>query len=384
MRQVFQKNDTTKQKERDSMDAKKGEPKKLSTSNTKQEMLDAYNAVVKQLREKDELELKPEKKIEEKRITEVLKAAEGVTTDAIATHVASLKTEVGKTLSQVSDKLEAEAEKLAKVQQAVEIKEKELRDLYAIEKEAQTLAALIQSQAQKREEFETRMVEDREAFESKMAAEKEAITRDIDTTRIRWAEEKKAREAEIKEFEAAEKKKREREKEEFDYGFKREQKLAKDSFEDQKGRLQKEMQTRQAEMDSSLSAREKAIAEREQVLADLQSRVDSFPNEMEVTVKKSVQETVDRLSVEAKSRDELLKKGFEGEQKVLTTRIASLEQMVKEQKEQITRLTQQLERSYEKVEDIAVKAVQSASASQSSSNLQQMIAEQSRKQGQEK
>jgi hypothetical protein len=57
---------------------------------------------------------------------------------------------------------------------------------------------------------------------------------------------------------------------------------------------------------------------------------------------------------------------------------------VKEQHEQITKLTQQLEKSYQKVEDIAVKAVQSASAYQSAANLHQMITEQARKQSQEK
>ncbi len=124
--------------------------------------------------------------------------------------------------------------------------------------------------------------------------------------------------------------------------------------------------------------------ERERLMTGSEDRVNSFPKELETAVKKAVLETTDRLSAEAKGREELLRKGFEGEQKVLTTRITSLEQTVKEQREQITRLTQQLEKSYEKVEDIAVKAVQSASASQSSANLQQMIAEQARKQGQDK
>lgn len=297
-------------------------------------------------------------------------------------------------LSQVSDKLELEAEKLSRIQQAVEIREKELRDLYSIEKEAQTLAALIEAQARKREEFETVMARDREALESKMtadretfmakmASDRESLTKEIDITRARWTEEKKTREAELKEWEAAEKKEREREKEDFEYNFKREQKLTKDAYEDEKGRLEREMQVRQAEMESVLTAREKAVADREQVLADLERRVNSFSKELEDAVGKAVQETTDRLSSEAKGREELLQKGFEGEQKVLTTRIASLEQMVKEQREQIARLTQQLEKSYQKVEDIAVKAVQ-GSASQSAVSLHQMMAEQNRKQGQEK
>jgi hypothetical protein len=67
--------------------SKKIEPKKLSTSNTKQEMLDSYSAIVKQLKEKEEGELKPEKRVEQKRVEEVVKTAEGVSADTIATQL---------------------------------------------------------------------------------------------------------------------------------------------------------------------------------------------------------------------------------------------------------------------------------------------------------
>lgn len=354
------------------MDAKKIEPKKLSTTSTKQEMLEAYNNVVKQLREKEEAELKPEKRIEERKTAEVLKTAESVATDGVAAHIGSLKTEIGRMLSQVSDKLESEALRLAKVQQAAEIREKELQELYGIEREVQTLAALIEAQTRKREDFESRM-----------ALAQEALEKEIELTRIKWDQEKKSREAETREWEVTEKKKREREKEEYDYAFKREQRLAKDAFQDEKDRLTKAIETRKEEMETALGAREKVVAERERAVAELEAKVDSFPDEMDGAVKKAVQDATGRLTADAKNREELLKKEFDGERKVLTTRIDALEKSVKEQHEQIVRLTQQLEKSYEKVEDIAVKAVQSASAYQSGS-FQQMVNEQARKQGQEK
>ncbi len=354
------------------MDAKKSEPKKLSTTSTKQEMLEAYNLVVKQLREKEEAELKPEKRIEERKTAEVLKTAESVATDGVAANIGSLKTEIGRMLGQVSDKLESEAMRLARVREAAEIRERELQELYGIEKEAQTLAALIGAQNRKREDFE-----------STMAAEQEALEKEIELTRTKWDQEKKGREAESREWEAAEKKKRDREKEEYDYAFKREQKLAKDAFQDEKDRLTKAIETQKAEMEAALGAREKAVADREKSVAELESKVNGFPNELDGAVKKAVQDVTSRLTTDAKNREELLKKEFDGERKVLTTKIDALEKMVKEQHEQIGRLSQQLEKSYEKVEDIAVKAVQSASAIQSG-NFQQMVNEQARKQGQEK
>jgi hypothetical protein len=45
------------------MEEKKIQPRKLTLSNTKQEMLEAYNTVLKQLEAQREAELKPEKKL---------------------------------------------------------------------------------------------------------------------------------------------------------------------------------------------------------------------------------------------------------------------------------------------------------------------------------
>nr|HID59118.1 hypothetical protein [Desulfobacterales bacterium] len=54
----------------------------------------------------------------------------------------------------------------------------------------------------------------------------------------------------------------------------------------------------------------------------------------------------------------MLKREFDRERNVLITRIDSLEKMVKQQNEQIAKLSRQLEMAYQKVEDIPVKAIE--------------------------
>jgi hypothetical protein len=49
--------------------------KKISMSNTKQEMLKAYNALLQEVAARKEAELKPEKKREEKKAQEVVRVA---------------------------------------------------------------------------------------------------------------------------------------------------------------------------------------------------------------------------------------------------------------------------------------------------------------------
>jgi hypothetical protein len=355
------------------MEEKKYQPKKLSLSNTKQEMLEAYNAVLKQLEAQRESELKPEKKIEEKKAKEVIQIAESLSSEGVAKEISNLKIETSKTLAQISDRLEEEVNKFRAIQSAIALKEKELQELYEIEKSAVTLAALIESQNQKRQ-----------AFESEMADKKETLNQEIEALRAEREKEKNDYETEIKERDIAEKKRRDREKDDYEYSFKREQKIAKDKFEDEKAKLEKEIQIKKEQMENELKVREKVIAEREEELNELRKKVAAFPKEMETAIGKAIKETTDRLNLEAKNREELVKKEFIGERNVLTTRIESLEKSVKEQNEQIAKLSQQLEKAYQQVQEIAVKTIEGSSTIKSLANLQQWINEQTRKSSQEK
>ncbi len=355
------------------MEEKKFQPKKLSLSSTKQEMLEAYNAVLKQLEAQREAELKPEKRLEEKKAKEVIHVAESLSSEGVAREISNLKIETSKTLAQISDRLEEEVNKFKAVQNAITLKEKELQELYEIERSAVTLAALIESQNQKRQ-----------AFEIEMAEKKEALSQEIETLRAEREKEKNDYESEIKERDITEKKRREREKDDYEYSFKREQKLTKDKFEDEKSKLEKEIQVKKEQMESEIKEREKAIAGREDELNELRKKVSAFPKEMETAVNKAIKETTERLSLEAKNREELMKKEFVGERNVFTTRVESLEKIVKEQNEQIAKLSQQLEKAYQQVQEIAVKTIEGSSTIKSFANLQQWISEQTRKAPQEK
>jgi len=355
------------------MEEKKFQPKKLSLSNTKQEMLEAYNVALKQMEAQREAELKPEKKIEEKKAKEVIQVAESLSTEGVAKEISNLKIEASKTLAQISDRLEEEVNKFRAIQSAISLKEKELQELYEIEKSAVTLAALIESQNQKRQ-----------AFEIEMAEKKEALSQEIEALRAQREQEKKEYEEEIKERDMTEKKRREREKDDYEYSFKREQKLTKDKFEDEKSKLEKEIQVKKEQMESEIKEREKAIAGREDELNELRKKVSAFPKEMETAIAKAIKETTEKLTLEAKNREELMKKEFIGEKNVLTTRIESLEKTVKEQSEQVNKLTQQLEKAYQQVQEIAVKTIEGSSTVKSFANLQQWISEQTRKAPQEK
>ncbi|MEI7671714.1 MAG: hypothetical protein WCK00_06340 [Deltaproteobacteria bacterium] len=350
------------------MEGKK-DSKKLALTSTKQEMLQAYNSLVKELEAKQEGELKPEKKIEEKKNREAVQVAESLTAEGVGKEIAALKQEIGKTLTGISDQLEGEVSRFVAIRNAIAAKEKELAELYEIEKSAMSLAALIEAQNQKRQEFTAEMEE-----------KKESLRQDIEETRTAWEKERADHDATVKERDTAEKKRQTREKEEFDYAFKREQQTSTDRFTYEKAKLEKELKDKKEHLEQELSAREASVAAKEAEFNDLRKQAAQHPKELETSVSRAIKETSERLLAEAKSRQELMKKEAEGEHNVFTARIESLEKTTKEQSERVTALTKQLESAYQKVQDIAVKTVEGASNSKSLASLQQLLGDQLRKQ----
>jgi len=345
--------------------------KKVSATSTKQELLDAYNSLLQEIQEKKSGEMKPEEKREEKKQRQVLAAVEGITTEGIEQGIAALKGEVGQVLTRLAENLAQEFQRLDHLKQALAVKDEELQELYQIDKAAATLAALIEAQNRKRAEFE-----------EEMRRRKEELEEDIDALSRQLSEERKKRESETKEWTTVEKQRRDREREEFQYAFEREKKLLRDQFADEKDRLDKEIQERKEQLEKGLSEREKSLAAQEAELADLRKRVAAFPKELEIAVAQAVQVVTERFKAEGKYREDLMKKDFEGEKNVLATKITSLEKTVKEQADHIVRLGQQLEKAYQKIEEVAVKTIEGSSQAKAFTGLQQLLSDQLKKQQQ--
>jgi len=320
--------------------------KKLSKVNTKQEMLEAYNALLQQLQEREKTELKPEEKIQEKRNKEAVAVVDILSSESVIQGIGNLKVEIGKMLTRIPDILEEEVNKYRRIKEAIGVKEETLREIYDIEKAAQTLNALLETQTQKRGEFEDEMAVKREQFNYEMQQ-----------LRREWEKEKKLYEETAREQAAELKKRQQREKEEYEYSFKREQRLVKDKFEDEKAKAEKMLRERKETMEKELTEKEKNLDKREEELDELHKRVNAFPKELEATVNKSIKETTERLLAESKAKEDLIKRTSDGERNVFVTKIEALEKKAKEQGDQIVKLLQQLEKAYQKIEDIAVKTV---------------------------
>jgi hypothetical protein len=207
---------------------------------------------------------------------------------------------------------------------------------------------------------------------------------EIEETRADWEKEKAVYQKEKTEQETADKKQRDQAREEFKYAFEREQQIARERFEHEKAKMERDLTLRREQLEQELHDRERAVAERETEYQQLKTRVSAFPAELDDSVKKAVAEATDRLRTQAKMEIELLKKEYAGERNVLATRIEALEKALAEQSDRAAALSQQVEKAYAQVQDVAVKAIDGSTHLKSISSLQQMVAEQVRKQTVEK
>ncbi len=350
------------------MPDKKPEVPDVSMSNTKKEMLEAYEKIVKQLEDKREAELKPAEKMEEKKAKVVTAAADSVTTEEVIRKTAELKHEFGLTLAKLSEKMDSEVARYESIKAAVENKQKELQDIFEIQKEATSLAALIEAQRQKRNEFE-----------EEMEARKVTLESEIRIVKEEWDKTKKQHEQELKESEAAELKQRKREKEEYEYNFQRDKQQMRDAFAAEKTAWERDWNNSKEAKEKELAEREETITRSESELKELREKVDQFPDELNNTVEKAIKDATGRIILESEHKEQLSLNKLEGEKNVLNIRIETLERTIKEQSQQITKLSSQLEKSYGQVQDIAVKAVEGSSGQRNLASIGEMIKEQNRK-----
>ncbi len=359
-------------------------PKKISSTNTKKQLLDAYEDLVKQITEQREAQLRPEEKIREREMKKAVDVADSLSMKNVESAIASLRGETGRLLAELSERLEAQIADYEQIKRAIQEKKIELEEIYEIEKSAHTLAALIEAHNQKTIEFEEDMAVTKARLEGELGARKLELESQIAEAKARWETDKRDYEHKLKEESEAEAKRRNRVKEEFEYEFERQKRLANDQFNYEKETLEKELKETRRKLEDDFSARERELEAREAELSELRDQVAKHPKELAAEIARAVKETTDRISSDAKNREELLVKEFEGERNVFAARVSALEGIVKDRDERLARLTTQAEKAGAQVQDIAVKAIEGSSNLKSFEHLREFVSDQSRKSTTEK
>lgn len=308
--------------------------KQVSGKNTKNEILEAYEQLLKEVQANKSGDTKKQAEQEQKQKT-VEKAASHSNED-IVKNIANLKVMLNGSLDKLEDNLLKEFRKFTEVKEAIESEEQRLKDVYEIHVNIDSLEALLLAQKEKKVQFETEMNEKRQTFETEMAA-----------TREKWEREKKQWEQTFKEQKEQKEKERKREEEEYTYNLKLQRKKEEDDYNHRRQMQEQE-----------LAEKEKEWKEKESEYQELKKQVAEHPAQLEEAVKKAREEVTNTLTTQYNYEKDLYQKEINGDIKLYQQTIKNLETKISEQNKLIDQLTQKADLSSDQVKEIAMKALE--------------------------
>jgi DNA repair exonuclease SbcCD ATPase subunit len=361
--------------------------KKPSDKNTKAEILQAYEELVREqgllksqleqaqketqslAKEKSKAEPKPEVK---PNMTQPQTTVQQKMNSTIETLV-KIQLGFGSAANELSEQLTKRAASLGEIRQAVNTEIEQLSQLHNLEISDDILDNLIQ-----------RYEDNEKTYQEEYNQRYEVLSQEILELKNTWNKEQEEHQRLIKERNENFQKNQQRNAAEYKYDLELQRKLAIDEYEQAQKLLYKELEELQQSTEKQWSEREKSIAEREKEFAELKAKVEAFPKEKELAIKKATDEGKGIASYQAKVKADLYAKEVDGQKRFYEQRIQSLEQTINNQETRLQNLSKQLESALKQVQDLAVKAIEGSANINSYQAIKEIALEQAKSQAKTK
>ncbi len=349
---------------------------KVTMQMKKQELIDEHEKLLEAYKKKlSELEAAQRREAAAVAKAESLDGAREATVDGVIENVGQLRSQMGKTLNDLTERMTGQAERMEGLNRAIADQEQRLEELGVIEGASSSLATLIAAYDERREaterEFASRIAE----MEEQGRALQAQLQSEISEQRAQWQAERAKVEAELAEEAERRDLERSREQEEYEYQRDRARRLEKDQYADQIAQQRRELEDAlakekaafeswKAQQSAELEAHQKALGEREAALAarehehqELLRRMDELPARIEAAKAAAAEEA--RLAARAEVAHEQKVAALEHEWnlKVLKERIAGLERDVKERDTKLKEVKADLDSAWQQVHQMAEKAL---------------------------
>ena len=293
----------------------------ITIKNTKQQIFDAYREALDKLEEKKTVTIKDTMKVT--REENIKSSAENLISRNI-----------------LSDEIKKEYEDLKK---ASSLLTNEIKELYNIEAQANSLEALIISNQEMTAKLSKEYADKNNSLEEEFRNKKKELE-----------EEYLALVKKNKEFVEELKVERERAEEDYQYELKKKRREEEDKWQEEQNALLKKIQDEKDELDSKKAEYDKAIYD----AYELKEQIENLKQENEENIqevlenfKQAHEEKIEKYKQAAQKELEWTKSKYED-------KIASLEERLEQEKERSNDLSCQLNKSYAEIREIAVQTVQ--------------------------
>jgi len=343
---------------------------KFTERDTKKVILAGYEKAVEELKALKAGKFDPAADAKQKAVAKtVANADETATGTSVEETILSLKKQLGTVLDGISTDIANQVKSYSDVQEAIKIKEAELKELFAIEKEANAVVALINAKEAIAKDYDAEHAE----RVSNAKAELEAVRNEIAEARAEFT-------AQLIEQKAAEQQRREREQEQYDYDFAKKKrdredalaseiKAKKAEFQVKIDAINKEMAQRQEDLtkfEVSLNDREEKIEAQEESIASLEEK---HAEELEKAVSKAKSDAASGYF----AQKSILEKEMKHQEALFTAKLESIEATNAKLVEENAKLAEKLEKAYQQVQDIASKTIDNSGDKKVINQLERLV-----------
>lgn len=321
-------------------------PRKPRATRTRADVTESFDELTAEDREV----LDPQAaKLANEHATRTREAVKGLSVDSLVQKGAALGLEIGRTLTGLTEQCVARANELKTLEDAVALETKELERLYDLDTASASFQLLVEIHNEKKAELEKEQAE----------------------LRAKWEDTRNAYDKAVKEQSISATRERQREEESYKYQRDTARAREDDAFAE-KVRLQtREHADRQALFEKDVTARRTALETDEKEIAALRVRVAGLDEEIKKEADKQVAIATNSLKRDLEFKHTLAVKDHEAALNLQKQTNASLTAANTELARQNLAYSAALDAAKQQVQDIAVKALESASGQQA---LQQVTA----------
>ncbi|KHD09872.1 hypothetical protein PN36_19885 [Candidatus Thiomargarita nelsonii] len=283
---------------------------------------------------------------------EIVEQASTYTPDSLFQSLAQLQSTFGQSVDGLTKNMTTEVEKLAQIQQSIQVENQRLSTLHNIQIAAEALNILQQEHQKALQSLEEDDLQKQEALEKEISKQREV-----------WQKQQQDNENAKNKQEKGLEKNRHSKEEEYDYKLKWQHTEYGDEYEKANRSLDRRLEEEKQRKEKDWTERENHLDKHQTEFEEYKVKIDAMPKEIEEAVKKARENAIKDTSQDEKNQATLLEKEREAKHKAFELKIESLNQTVEEQKARIANLTDKFQTASQQIQQLAATAVSSTGQS---------------------
>jgi chromosome segregation ATPase len=319
--------------------------------------------------------LDPVAEAQAKKTSETIAKSNEILDGNIEDQITTLSKSISQVLSKINEDIVTQTNNLKTIKEAIAIKEAELKELFGIEKHANTLAALVNAHQELKLEQEKELVEGKE----KASAELNEILEKIKAAREEYQTLMKEEQEKLTLY-------RQRTEEEFKYDFERHKKRVYDQLEDELAAKRKafraEVEKKEEELSDyskTLNEREKAIAKREEKMDELEAEVASLPEKIANIKAEANKKAEAKIKKTLEIREATMRKEIEADKKILEAERDYFKSQLEDANAAMATLQAKLDEAYKRIQEMGIQMVSSSNEAKAFDKIAALVTEKSSK-----